>query len=124
MLAGPMAPADAELPTCSVVVATYRRPQRLAQCLHSLADLDYPGDRLEVIVVDDGGGISLAPWIDPVRKRISVQTLEISHAGQSHARNVGAVRASGELLAFTDDDCRPESSWLRILAERHLENPD
>jgi GT2 family glycosyltransferase len=117
-------PADGEPPTCSIVVATYRRPERLAQCLDALAGLEYPATRLEVVVVDDGGGISLAPWIDPVRERIDVQAIEISHAGQAHARNVGAGRASGELLAFTDDDCRPESSWLRILAEQHLEHPD
>jgi GT2 family glycosyltransferase len=118
-----MAAANRNLPTCSVVVATYRRPESLAQCLEALAHLDYPREHLEIIVVDDGGGIPLDPWIDSVRERLRVQTIEIEHAGQAHARNVGASRAMGELLAFTDDDCRPEPSWLRLLAEQYLENP-
>jgi len=44
------------LPTFSVVIPTYRRPERLVACLRSLAALDYPRDRFEVIVVDDGSG--------------------------------------------------------------------
>jgi GT2 family glycosyltransferase len=111
--------AEADLPTCSIVIATYRRPKRLAQCLTALADLDYPADRLEVVVVDDGGGIPLAPWIEPVRARLDVRTLELEHAGQAYARNVGARHATGELVAFTDDDCRPLPHWLRRLAEQH-----
>src|SRR2546421_4794356 len=51
-----MPPRDSGLPTCSIVVATYQRPRRLARCLEALAQLDYPHQSLEVIVVDDGGG--------------------------------------------------------------------
>ncbi len=42
------------LPSFSVVVATHGRPRQLAGCLAALADLDYPHDRFEVLVVDDG----------------------------------------------------------------------
>jgi GT2 family glycosyltransferase len=41
------------LPSFSIVIPTYRRPERLASCLRALAELDYPRDRFEVIVVDD-----------------------------------------------------------------------
>ena len=42
------------LPFVSVVIPTYRRPQRLASCLEALARQDYPADRFEVVAVDDG----------------------------------------------------------------------
>ena len=42
--------------TFSIVVPTYRRPDRLAACVESLAALDYPRERFQIIVVDDGSG--------------------------------------------------------------------
>ena len=41
-------------PYFSVIIPTHARPDRLAACLEALANLDYPRDRFEVIVVDDG----------------------------------------------------------------------
>ena len=38
----------------SIIIPTYRRPERLAVCLQALACLDYPRNRFEIIVVDDG----------------------------------------------------------------------
>jgi GT2 family glycosyltransferase len=88
-------------PSCSVIVPTRGRPAHLAGCLGALGELDYPPERLEVIVIDDVDG-----------------------DGPAAARNRGAERARGELLAFTDDDCRPERGWLRSLARRWAGAPD
>jgi glycosyltransferase involved in cell wall biosynthesis len=46
------------LPLFSVIIPTYNRPERLSVCLESLARLNYPPDRYEVVVVDDGSEIS------------------------------------------------------------------
>ncbi len=46
------------LPSFSIVIATHNRPRQLAECLAALASLDYPRDRFEVIVVDDGSPTS------------------------------------------------------------------
>jgi GT2 family glycosyltransferase len=89
-----------EQPFCSVIVPTRGRPRHLAGCLSALRELDYPPERLEVIVMDDVEG-----------------------EGPAAARNRGAERARGELLAFTDDDCRPVRGWLGALAGRWLEDP-
>ena len=43
-------------PFFSVIVPTRDRPDRLVRCLRALAQLDYPGDAFEVVVVDDGSG--------------------------------------------------------------------
>jgi glycosyltransferase involved in cell wall biosynthesis len=108
------------LPTFSVVVPTYRRPEGLADCLRSLDKLDYPRDRFEVVVVDDGSG---APP-DPGRVSIDVTVIAQPHAGPATARNTGAARARGDYLAFTDDDCQAEPDWLRELAEGLDGTPD
>jgi GT2 family glycosyltransferase len=88
----------------------------LFNCLQALRVLDYPRDRFEVIVVDDGGDTSLHPTVAPFRSELTMSLVEQSNAGPAAARNAGAERARGEFLAFTDDDCLPEPSWLKELA--------
>ena len=110
-------------PFCSVIVPTHRRPAQLAECLAALARLDYPPDRYEVIVVDDGGGMPLDDVLEPFRDRMAVSCLTGRRAGPAAARNAGAARARGDLLAFTDDDCRPRPDWLRRLAGRGAPGP-
>jgi len=107
----------------SIIIPTYRRPQRLAECLRALAALDYPRERFDVLVMDDAGGMPLGEVIDPLRERLSVTLLTVPHGGPAAARNAGIVAARGEMLAFTDDDCLPAPGWLRALAARHAECP-
>jgi GT2 family glycosyltransferase len=114
---------ETDAPLCSVVVPTRQRPEQLMRCLDALARLDYPRDRLEVIVVDDGGGASLESLLAPLRDRLQLKLVPQEHAGPAAARNAGAAHARGSLLAFTDDDCLPDRLWLRELATRHVEHP-
>ena len=100
------------LPSFSVVVATHSRPRQLARCLEALADLDYPRDRVEVLVVDDGGSKSLDRVIAPYRDRLNLALLSQARAGPGAARNTGAARAKRTFLAFTDDDCIVSPDWL------------
>jgi glycosyltransferase involved in cell wall biosynthesis len=81
------------VPVVSVIVPTADRPAQLRRCLAALDALDYPRERLEVIVVDDSE----------------------RHRGPGAARNAGAAMARGEVLAFTDDDCRPDRGWLQAI---------
>lgn len=114
----------ADLPEVSVVVPSYRRPDRLRACLAALAGQDYPGDRFEVVVVDDGSPEPLATLTPEFADRLRLGIHRQANAGPAAARNVGARLASGQLLAFTDDDCEPEPGWVRALAEAHLAAPE
>lgn len=112
------------LPRFSIVIPTYRRPERLFECLDSLSRLDYPRDCLEVIVVDDGGDRPLDDIVNGFAGQIEVRLLWQPNAGPGAARNRGAAKAKGAYLAFTDDDCRPEPTWLRAYAEAIARHPD
>ena len=108
----------------SVIVPTYDRVAQLRTCLAGLAQLDYPREQFEVIVVDDGSAVPLADVIQPSVDGMAVTIVRIPNAGPGAARNVGAARARGRFLAFTDDDCRPAPSWLRMLDASCARTPD
>ncbi len=94
----------------SVVVATRDRADRLPALLGALAAQTLPRERFEVVVVDDGSA-------DATSAALADGAVEIAlrHArprGPAAARNTGWRAASGPIVAFTDDDCRPEPEWL------------
>ena len=74
-------------PRFTVVIPTFVRPERLARCLDSIARVESPRGGFEVVVVDDGGRVPLAPALDAVHGRAVVTLLEIAHRGQASARN-------------------------------------
>jgi glycosyltransferase involved in cell wall biosynthesis len=96
----------------------------LAACLESLAQQDYPRDRFEVIVVDDASRLPSAAAIAPFGDRLKLIVVNQPRStGPAMARNCGAARATGEFLAFTDDDCTPSADWLQKLAARFASTP-
>lgn len=112
------------LPFFSVIVPTYDRPDRLRECLRALGELRYPRDRYEVVVVDDGGRADLKAVVDALSDGPEISLLRQQNSGPASARNRGAEHARGTFLAFTDDDCRPDSEWLRAFALRFAETPE
>ncbi|OKH26182.1 glycosyl transferase [Hydrococcus rivularis NIES-593] len=101
-------------PFFSIIIPTYNRPERLETCLKSLTRLNYPHDRFEVIVVDDGSARSLDSVVSPFRGELNLQLIRQTNAGPAAARNTGAASARGKFLVFTDDDCQPDPNWLKV----------
>ena len=105
-------------PRVSVVVASYNGARTLKACLQSLSRLNYPD--YETILVDDGSTDSTRqiasefPNIRYIRHE--------SNLGLSTARNTGIAAATGEIIAFTDSDCRADEDWLYYLVGELLEN--
>jgi cellulose synthase/poly-beta-1,6-N-acetylglucosamine synthase-like glycosyltransferase len=114
---------ESKLPYISIIIPTYRRPEPLAACFQSIACLDYPRDRFEVIVVDDGSPAPPETLVADVSEQFDVKLLTQAHAGPATARNTGAAQARGAILAFTDDDCKPAVDWLQKLAARFATVP-
>ncbi|MGH7450280.1 MAG: glycosyltransferase family A protein [bacterium] len=84
----------------------------------------YPGDRFEVIVVDDGSASSLEPVVTPFRKQLNLTLMKQANAGPAAARNTGAKQAKREFLVFTDNDCQPDPDWLSALGKHLAQTPD
>jgi glycosyltransferase involved in cell wall biosynthesis len=96
----------------SVVVATYNGSRTLKSCLESLGQLNYPD--YEVIVVDDGSEDAVP---EVVKDFPAIRYVRQTHQGLSTARNTGIHAATGEVIAFTDDDCRADEDWLYYLVD-------
>lgn len=102
-------------PQVSVVVASYNSARTLKACLDSLVRLNYPW--FEVILVDDGSTDNTAEFAELHR---GVRYIRQQHQGLSVARNTGIAAASGEIVAFTDADCRADEDWLYYLVAELL----
>lgn len=100
------------LPLVSIVIPVYNRPLEIEACLESLLSLDYPRDKIEVIVVDDASQDHTPAVVRRYGVRLIVQPRNM---GQSAARNTGVAAARGEIIAFLDSDCRAQPGWLRDL---------
>ena len=111
-------------PFFSIIIPTYNRTAQLTNCLHSLTLLDYPCNCFEVIVVNDGGDKTLEAIVDQISNQINLKLVTQPHSGPAAARNSGAVKAKGEFLAFTDDDCMPAPDWLQVLAFNFTQKPN
>ena len=113
-----------ESPFFSIIIPTYRRPEALQDCIKALSRLEYPRHRFEIIIVDDGGGTPLMPLLTQFVNHMVIKVVSQPNAGPAAARNFGAMHASGDFLAFTDDDCQPDPQWLQALSAILASTPD
>lgn len=102
--------STAPLPRISVVVCTYNGARTLSECLAGLKRLEYPD--YEVIVVDDGS----TDATPAIARESGFRVVNEGHRGLSGARNLGLHAATGEIVAYIDDDAYPDPQWLTYLA--------
>jgi mycofactocin system glycosyltransferase len=98
------------LPDISIVIPVKDRAGELKRCLTSLSCLNYPPEKLQVIVVDDGSSDD-SPMVARQFRALLVPSGGIGR-GPAAARNAGASMATGEILAFIDSDCTASKEWL------------
>lgn len=108
----------------SLIIPTYNRPERLRTCLGSLMQLNYPRDRFEVIIVDDGSDQPLDSLVNESQNALNLTLIRQANGGPAQARNTGATAAKGEYLAFTDDDCTLDPNWLSAIENGFSKTPN
>jgi mycofactocin glycosyltransferase len=108
---GPTAMGD-YFPFVSVIIPTKDRREELVECLESVFAQDYPEDKVEVIVIDDGSNDRTGDLVRTFPCRFITNN---KSRGQSYSRNLGTKEANGEFLAFLDSDCVAEKTWLKEL---------
>ena len=103
-----------ELPKVSIVIANMNGRHHLRDCFGSIAKLDYPKDKLEVVVVDNG---SSDGSVELIRQKYAYVKLLCNEKNEGFAKpsNDGARAASGEYVAFINNDMRLKEDWLMEL---------
>jgi mycofactocin system glycosyltransferase len=98
-----------EFPAVSIIIPVYNRPEDIEACLNSLLLLNYPQDKLEIIVVDDASTDATPDVVCRFPARL-IRNKQNRQA--SFSRNQAAKQANGEILAFIDSDCLADPGWL------------
>ncbi len=102
-------------PNISIILATHNGAHFLQEKLQSIFALDYPAERMEVIVVDDGSTDATANIAESYRERIRL--IRIAKTGKAGAVNTGVQAARGEVLVLTDVRQQLASDSVRLLVE-------
>jgi O-antigen biosynthesis protein len=107
--------APAALPSLTVAVCTRNRAGSLRRTLQSLGNLQYPTDKLDLLVVDN------APDDDSTRRVVAefagIRYEIEARPGLDWARNRAIQAARGDIIAYTDDDVAVDANWAHALAQ-------
>jgi GT2 family glycosyltransferase/glycosyltransferase involved in cell wall biosynthesis len=103
-------------PTVSVIIVNYRRPNDTLACIDGLRGLDWPNNALEVIIVDNASGDGSAEIIGSAAPEVTV-IASATNSGFAGGCNIGAAKATGQYLAFINNDARPDEQWLRAAVD-------
>ena len=98
-------------PFVSVIIPVYNDAERLRLCLSVLEEQTYPQNFYEVIVVDNASDKKQNTQEVVAQFAQAIVTYETT-PGSYAARNQGLTQAKGEIIAFTDADCLPNSDWI------------
>jgi glycosyltransferase involved in cell wall biosynthesis len=110
-------------PHVSVVICTRNRPDLIGNAVASVLANDYPDfDLLVVDQSDDGRTGEIVHRL--AEGRTNVRYLHSAVAGLSRAYNTGVKETTGEVLAFTDDDCVAPPDWIGAVVGAFAAEPD
>ena len=107
-------PPDLPWPRISVVVCSRNGSRTLKDTCEGLQQLVYPN--YETIVVNDGS----TDHTEAIAREYGFRVITTENRGLSGARNIGMEAATGDIVAYIDDDARPDPHWLTYLAATFL----
>jgi cellulose synthase/poly-beta-1,6-N-acetylglucosamine synthase-like glycosyltransferase len=106
------APAPAEPPTVSLIVAAYDEEAVIANKVGNALALDYPRERLEVVVASDG---SSDATVQEARRAGADRVLALARGGKIRAQDAAVAQSRGDIVAFSDANSTWEPGALRTL---------
>ncbi len=114
-----IAPDDAPLPRLSVIIPAFNEGPMVARSIRSVARADYPQDRFEILVVDDGSRDDTFFHMEQLRREFPslVRLIRFrGNRGKRSALHAGFAAATGEIAITIDSDCEMEPDTLRAMA--------
>jgi len=106
-------------PKFSIVVAAYNEEKDIPKLLNSLIKIDYPKNRLEIIVVDDGS----TDRTSEIVSKYPVKLIKGPHKGVGFARNLGFKDSGGKIVSFIDADLVLDKGFVKEVVKEFEENP-
>jgi GT2 family glycosyltransferase len=110
-------------PQVSIIIPTYNRCASLRRTLDGLSNQLFPPEKIEVLVVIDGGSDETEAMLRQYKAPYTLHTLRQSNQGAAAARNYGAATANGWLLIFIDDDVEPTPALIVAHVRAHQAQP-
>ncbi len=110
------------LPTVSVIVLNYNGLAYMENCFASLSRLDYPPDRLELVLADNGSHDDSVAYVRQHFPQVRIIQFDRNY-GFCEGNNRAAAQLSHEFVAFLNSDMRVEAAWLSGLVEAMADEP-
>ena len=118
--------SDEELPTISVIVPAYNEGELVYKTLLSLANSNYPSEKIQIISVDDGSKDDTWDWMKKAKnelgERLSIYQ-QPKNKGKRHALYLGFELAKGDVFVTVDSDSIVKDDTLRNLVSPFVVNP-
>lgn len=102
-------------PFVTVITVNYNGKKYLKDCFNSLYELDYPPDKLEIIMVDNGSTDDSMEFIKNNFPKIKIIHNNVNN--YCKANNLGIKEAKGEFIALLNNDTIVDKNWLKELLE-------
>lgn len=99
----------------SIIIPTYNRKNVLIKCVKAMFNQNYPKDKYEIIIVDDGSTDATEDLVKELIKEApcQLQYFKQGNKGPAAARNIGIKNTKGELILFTGDDCIADKNLIK-----------
>jgi glycosyltransferase involved in cell wall biosynthesis len=110
----------------SIIICTYNRVRLLRLCLESIANLKTAPGQFEVLVIDNNSSDSteaLCENLPALFPSLNTRYIKETQQGIAFARTRGAKEATGDVIAYIDDDCIAETDWLEEIIKFYNNNP-
>lgn len=99
----------------TVLVTVHNEQARIRECLDNILSLDYPHEKLDVLVASDGSSDETDSIVGEYASRAPVRLVRFARVGKSAAQNVAIAQCRGEIVALADADSEFERDYLRNL---------
>ena len=116
------------VPSVSIIVCARNEERTIRQCIESLVALDYPADRLEIVLVDDESDDATRTIMEEYSRSFShIRVLSTEHEprdfpGKQRPLNLGIRESHGEIILVTDADCTVQPGWVYAHIAAYREN--